>query len=246
MIFMIFFLFQLTHHQNAIVQVVLISESRRLQACLSTYGVTSQTPDEVEPVQIWSQWDMVKVFERLGQSKRMGLRGRPPRPIGALGSSKIYRVSGQTVLAYPLTFCSTEFYISQDLALLTDHIRADIQFVSQRWRLRGRPTYCILIQEEFMKDPQFGEFLNLLLEIRSQRMDNIIISLGRLQNLLSSACIEHLDFSSSADVNELDIEPFAQVQHSPYETTSAIETVKVAKIRPEDVIDFTVSLENFQ
>lgn len=105
------------------VQIVLISESRRLQASLSTYGVITQTPDEIEPVQIWSQWDMVQVFEKLGQSKKLGLNGRPARPIGALGSSKIYRVSGQTVMTYPLTFSDTEFYISHDLALLTDHIR---------------------------------------------------------------------------------------------------------------------------
>ena len=105
------------------VQVVLISESRRLQASLSTYGVISQTPDEIEPVQIWSQWDMVKVFEKLGQSQRLGVSGRPPRPIGALGSSKIYRVSGQTVLCHSLIFSATEFYISHDLALLTDNIR---------------------------------------------------------------------------------------------------------------------------
>ena len=105
------------------VQVVLIAESRRLQASLSTYGIVTQTPDEIEPVQIWSQWDMVKVYERLGMSKRIGLSGRPARPIGALGSSKLYRVSGLTVLCYPLIFSATEFYISRDLALLTDHIR---------------------------------------------------------------------------------------------------------------------------
>ena len=61
---------QLTHHQDSIVQIVLISESRRLQASLSTYGVITQTPEEISPVQIWSQWDMVKVYEKLGQSER--------------------------------------------------------------------------------------------------------------------------------------------------------------------------------
>ena len=125
-----------------------------------------------------------------------------------------HRVSGQTVMTYPLTFSASEFYISHDLALLTDHIRTDISFVARRWRLRGRPTYCIIVKEANMRDHQFAEFLNLLLEIRSGKVDNVQISLGRLQNLMSSACIEHLDFSSSFDVAELDIEPFTQVQHS--------------------------------
>jgi hypothetical protein len=36
-----------------------------------------------------SQWDMVKVMERMGQNERLGLSGRPVRPMGSLGSSKV-------------------------------------------------------------------------------------------------------------------------------------------------------------
>lgn len=28
---------------------------------LSTYGISSQTPHEIEPVQIWPSWRLVKV-----------------------------------------------------------------------------------------------------------------------------------------------------------------------------------------
>ncbi len=72
------------------------------------------------------------------------------------------------MICYPLIFSSTEFYISHDLALLTDHIRTDINFISRRWRLRGRPTYCIIITEANFKDHQFSEMLALLMEIRSE------------------------------------------------------------------------------
>lgn len=44
------------------VQVVLIAESMRLQAMMATYGIHTQTPHEVEPVQIWSPNQLVKVF----------------------------------------------------------------------------------------------------------------------------------------------------------------------------------------
>jgi len=37
---------------DSIVQVVLIAESRRLQASLNTYGIQTQTPEEIEPVQV--------------------------------------------------------------------------------------------------------------------------------------------------------------------------------------------------
>ncbi len=74
---------------DTMVQIVMIAESRRLQAKLKTFGIETQTPEEIEPIQIWSQWDMVKIFERLGECEQLGMTGRPARPIGALGSSKV-------------------------------------------------------------------------------------------------------------------------------------------------------------
>ena len=53
------------------VQVVLVAESRRLQAMLATYGIQSQTPKEVEPVQIWSQKQLVQAStERRAETGR--------------------------------------------------------------------------------------------------------------------------------------------------------------------------------
>lgn len=46
---------------DPVVQVVLIAESSRLQMMLSTYGIDTQTPHDLEPVRIWSSWRMVKV-----------------------------------------------------------------------------------------------------------------------------------------------------------------------------------------
>lgn len=67
----------------------MIAESMRLQAVLQTYGIQTQTPSEIEPVQIWSQWEMVKVYQHLGRNEHLKLKGRPKRPIGSLGTSKV-------------------------------------------------------------------------------------------------------------------------------------------------------------
>ena len=65
-----------------------------VQAILNTYGIVTQTPDELEPIEVWSQSQMVKVYQMLGSSPVLGLKGRPPRPIGALGSSKVRKIRG--------------------------------------------------------------------------------------------------------------------------------------------------------
>ena len=70
-------------------QIVLIAESMRLQAMMATYGIQTQTPHEVEPVQIWSSKELVKVYKHLGVNNKLKLNGRPVRPIGALGTSKV-------------------------------------------------------------------------------------------------------------------------------------------------------------
>jgi phosphorylase kinase alpha/beta subunit len=63
----------------------------------------------------------------------------------------MYRLCGVTVLTYPLIFSSSEFYLSHDMALLMEDIRSELKFISQRWRLSGRPTFCIVVTENNMR-----------------------------------------------------------------------------------------------
>ena len=58
---------------------------------------------------------------------------------------------GQTVICYPLIFSDSEFYLSHDLALLTDDIRNELKFISQCWRLSKRPTVCLVITEDHLR-----------------------------------------------------------------------------------------------
>lgn len=66
----------------------------RLQAMMATYGIQTQTPHEVEPVQILSSTQLVKVYQKLGVNKKLNLQGRPARPIGSLGTSKVCVLKG--------------------------------------------------------------------------------------------------------------------------------------------------------
>lgn len=76
---------------------------------MATYGIQTQTPHEVsankfkeivgitqicvfqqvEPVQIWSSTQLIKFFQQLGVNEKIGLTGRPNRPVGSLGTSKV-------------------------------------------------------------------------------------------------------------------------------------------------------------
>ncbi|VVC30201.1 Hypothetical protein CINCED_3A013396 [Cinara cedri] len=221
---------------DLVVQVVLIAESMRLQAMMATYGIQTQTPHEVEPVQIWSSTQLMKVYTNLGINSKLKLTGRPLRPIGALGTSKVYRVCGMTVLCYPLIFEVSEFYLYRDMSLLIDDIKTELQFVSRFWRLSGRPTVCLLIREEHMRDPQFEEMLDLFAMLKKGYCDGVKVRIGRLQNLLSSSCMEHLDFMNSAGVHNFDFQPFQQLQYD-YNGYQSLTDVPKASAYVEDIIN---------
>ena len=44
-----------------------IAESARLQATLGTYGIQTQTPTQVEPIQIWPPAELIKVSKNYNQ-----------------------------------------------------------------------------------------------------------------------------------------------------------------------------------
>ena len=52
-----------------------------------------------------------------------------------------------------------------------------------------------------------------------------------------------LNFSNNFDINELDIEPFSlKIQNNRYDNHSQIETVKMPKLKPEDVTAISIHI----
>jgi len=179
---------------DLIVQVCLISENRGLQASLATYGVVTQTTKEVDPIQICAPSHLVKIYEELGVNKKLGMSGRPNRPIGVLGTSKIYRVLGKTVATYPLLLDESDFYMSLDMSLLIDGIKTILAFIRNRWNMQGRPTLCIILRDHNFRGPHFKEMLDFMAALKNGDVNGIKVILGRLQTFVSTACVEHLDF----------------------------------------------------
>ncbi|VDL69748.1 unnamed protein product [Nippostrongylus brasiliensis] len=195
--------FQGSMEGDPVVQIALLAESANLQMKLSTY-------DGFLNSEMWTIGhiylnNILQLFECLGRDDKLGLSGRPPRPFGPLSTSKVFRVFGDTVLCYPLLFEVKDFYVNSDPAVLIDDIKRDIEFVSKRWKLAGRPTMCILLREENIVGEYFDHILDLLVQLKTGHVNGIRVRLGRVHQLLNTSCIEHIDFASSDDV-EFDID----------------------------------------
>ncbi|KAJ8249417.1 hypothetical protein GJAV_G00234600 [Gymnothorax javanicus] len=222
---------------DVVVHVALVAESQRLQVFLSTYGIQTQTPQQVEPIQIWAQKELVKAYRFLAINKKLGLSGRPERPVGCLGTSKIYRILGKTVVCYPIVFDLSDFYLSQDVMLLIDDIKNALQFIKLSWKMPGRPLFLVLIREDNIKGSRFNPVLDMLASFKKGNIGGVKVHVDRLQTLISGAVVEQLDFLRLNEVDEIpEFQCFAELElprHSKVKRQSSTPNVSDLEQRPD-------------
>ncbi|XP_066511040.1 phosphorylase b kinase regulatory subunit beta-like [Hoplias malabaricus] len=144
-------------------------------------------------------------YRFLAVNKKLGLSGRPDRPVGCIGTCKIYRILGKTVVCYPIVFDLSDFYLSQDVMLLIDDIKNALQFIKQCWKMPGRPLFLVLIREDNIKGSRFNPVLDMLASFKKGVIGGVKVHVDRLQTLISGAVVEQLDFLR---VNEAEIPEF--------------------------------------
>ncbi|KAJ0056307.1 hypothetical protein NL108_004571, partial [Boleophthalmus pectinirostris] len=221
---------------DVVIHVALIAESQRLQVFLNTYGIQTQTPQQVEPIQIWPQKELVKAYRFLAVNNKLGLSGRPERPVGCIGTCKIYRILGKTVVCYPIVFDLSDFYLSQDVMLLIDDIKNALQFIKQCWKMQGRPLFLVLIREDNIKGSRFNPVLDMLASFKKGVIGGVKVHVDRLQTLISGAVVEQLDFLR---VNEAEIPEFKSFEelelpkHSKVKRQTSTPNVSDLEQQPE-------------
>uniref|UniRef100_A0A673KB58 Phosphorylase b kinase regulatory subunit n=1 Tax=Sinocyclocheilus rhinocerous TaxID=307959 RepID=A0A673KB58_9TELE len=146
-----------------------------------------------------------QAYHFLAINKKLGLSGRPERPVGCIGTCKIYRILGKTVVCYPIVFDLSDFYLSQDVMLLIDDIKNALQFIKQYWKMPGRPLFLALIREDNIKGSRFNPILDMLASFKKGNIGGVKVHVDRLQTLISGDVVEQLDFLR---VNEAEIPEF--------------------------------------
>ncbi|KAI0980083.1 hypothetical protein GJ496_001041 [Pomphorhynchus laevis] len=72
--------------------------------------------------------------------------------------------------------------------------------IKKCWKLKGKPIYCFLIREEHVKGANKHKILELLSSIRNGEVNGIRVRFDRMQTIVPTAAIEHLDFMDANDV----------------------------------------------
>lgn len=185
--------------QLPIVQLALLSEDDRLQAELATYGIDTQTPAQVEPIQVHHADKLSAIYHQIGRNDKLWLTGRPIRRLRSLTTSRVFRVRGETAVFLPSFLDQQQFYLTLDYHFLVDQIRGEIVYIQRHWYNLGRPTMTLLLTRAMFETGrgvaiEDSPLLKLLKELREGTCNSVTVKLGRLNQLLLTAGTERIDF----------------------------------------------------
>jgi len=181
------------HPAQAIVQVALLAEDETLQAELASYGVATQTREQVAPIQVRQAADLAEVYAQIGRNDRLGLTGRPLRRLRSLTTSRIFYIRGETIVFLPSFLNQREFYLTLDYHFLVEQIRSELAYIYRQWRGIGRPTIVLLLTQALL-DTSRDAILKLLHQLQTGSCNGVPIQLGNLSQFVPTAATERIDF----------------------------------------------------
>lgn len=176
----------------AVVQVALLAEDQYICDLLQSYGLETQTPSQVEPIQVCLPNQLRDLYCSLGRNSKLGLTGRPPRPIGALSTCKIYRLRGKLYVFTP-RFMEQENYLSTDNELLISLLINELLYIANHWTLPGRPTMTIILKRSMFSKSSTNRFLEFVTSLKHGECSGIKIKLGNIGSLMYTGCIVSMD-----------------------------------------------------
>lgn len=180
-------------HRHPVVQIALLSEDQALQAELETQGIATQTPLQLEPIQVRRPHELAQVYAQIGRNHALDLSGRPVRRLRSLTTSQIFRIRGDLMVFLPAFLDQEEFYLTLDYHFLVDHLKSELAYIQRHWNHLGRPILTILISRT-MLEADSDVLLNLMQELKAGSCNGVQVQLGTLNQLLLTAGSERIDF----------------------------------------------------
>lgn len=187
---------------DVVVQVVILAEDNEIRDKLTQHDIHVQTIAEVAPVEVQPARVLSHLYTYLGRNQKLGLTGRKSRDVGILSTSKLYSLQDRIFAFTPQTVDVEEYYMRTDVALLANNIMMDIAFLTMNWKqMLGRPTYIIVATESIVGDQ--GKIplamVTTMKKLKSGYINGTRVTLGNLNDFLSTSCITNLSFLGSQE-----------------------------------------------
>ncbi|XP_075211551.1 putative phosphorylase b kinase regulatory subunit alpha isoform X2 [Lycorma delicatula] len=126
--------------------------------------------------------------------------------------SEIYflKSSWQNMLGRPLVIMAIkhiylvdleQYYMRNDVSLLANNIMMDLSFLTMNWRhMLGRPTYTIIASQNVIDQGKIPlAMVTTMKKLKSGYINGTRVTLGNLNDFLSTSCITNLSFLGSQE-----------------------------------------------
>lgn len=180
-------------HRKALVQIALLAEDEDLQAKLEVHGIETQTPQQVEPIQVRQASELSAVYTQIGRNDKLGLTGRPVRRLRSLITSRFFRIRGETIIFLPSFLDPQQFYLTLDYHFLVAQLKSELAYIQNYWRELGRPTLTLILTHTMLETGSEA-LLALMQELKDGICNGVQVKLGRLNQLMLTSGTERIDF----------------------------------------------------
>lgn len=187
--------------REAVVQIALLAEDEELQAKLEVHGIETQTPQQVEPIQVRKAEELSAIYTQIGRNDKLGLTGRPVRRLRSLSTSRFFRIHGETIVFLPSFLDSQQFYLTLDYHFLLDQIRSELAYIRDYWIDLGRPTLSLMLTHTMLEIGSQA-LLELMQELKDGVCNGVKVKLGRLNQLMLTAAMQRIDFLPDAEFSQ--------------------------------------------
>lgn len=187
------------HQRQPRVQVALLAEDEALQSRLASYGIESQTPTQVEAIEVRQARELAMIYTQIGRNDKLAMTGRPARRMRTLTTSKVFRVRGETLVFLPSFLDAQQFYLTFDPEFLAAQVRAELAYIQRHWSQLGRPTMTLLLTRTMLgNDDEWSDsaapILALIQELKAGDCNGVRVKLAPLYQLLLTTSVERIDF----------------------------------------------------
>jgi len=192
-------------YRDPLVQVALIAEDEDLQTKLEIYGVATQTPKQIAPIQVRKVGELSTLYAQLGSNGKLNLTGRPMRRLRSLTTSRLFRIGSETVVFLPSFLDAGQFYLTLDYHFLVDNLKSELAYIQSYWHSLGRPTLTLMLTHTMLETGKEA-LLELMQEFQNGVSNGVRVQLGQLNQFMLTGTTERIDF-----IHEFNLSPTAVI-----------------------------------
>ncbi|KAL3118009.1 hypothetical protein niasHT_005252 [Heterodera trifolii] len=240
------------------VQVVILAEGQNVKEELLRNEIEVQMISELEtkyavlPASVFA-----KILQRVGQSTKLNLSGRPAdRDVQLLSTSRLYHVGNKLVAFTPQFMDVRRSHLVYDIRVLMDEWSSELYYIYNSWNsvsISGRPLVVLVISDNMLQTDtvvedtprsfitditqksQKSAVLGALKKIKNGYIGGARVVMGNISDFSSTTSVSKLEFQDGSVEQLFTTNGEAQPRSLPRETPYELGTPRGTLRRSDSV-----------